>query len=158
MSIKDVKDTINIINEDIDSADFVGRIPLDLIEQAEVFLGVTFPESYKCFLETLGCGDIYGQEFYGIIKADFINSGIPDAIWLTSKMREDSGLPNYLVVVYFGGDGDYYAIDCRNPNNAPIICWMDGFSAEDCLDTKVANDFGIFFKETILNMKEYLEQ
>ncbi|WP_392551413.1 SMI1/KNR4 family protein [Orbus wheelerorum] len=154
MSIKDVKDAINIINEDIDLADFIGEISPDLIDKAEGMLGVKFPESYKYFLENLGCGDIYGQEFYGIIKADFINSGIPDAIWITLKMREESGLPDYFVIVYFGGDGDYYAIDCRDPNKAPLICWMPGESKYDGLHTKIANDFGIFFKETILNAKE----
>lgn len=154
MSIKDVKDAINIINSNIELADFVGEISPDLIIKAENMLGVNFPESYKYFLENLGCGDIYGQEFYGIIKEDFINSGIPDAIWVTLKMRENSGLPNYFVIVYFDGDGDYYAIDCRNPNEAPVICWIPGVSIKDGLYTKVAKDFGVFFKETIIDAKE----
>ena len=107
-------------------------------------LGINFPESYKYFLESLGCGDIYGQEFYEIIKEDFINSSIPDAIWITLKMREESGLPNYLVIVYFGGDRDYYAIDCQDLNEAPVICWMPGGSTKDGSYTKVAKDFGFF--------------
>ncbi|OCG35938.1 hypothetical protein A9G29_01550 [Gilliamella sp. Fer2-1] len=154
MSIEDVKETINIINQDIDLADFVGEINPSLIEEAEKLLGMKFPNSYKYFLKKLGCGDIYGQEFYGIIKADFINSGIPDAIWITLKKRKDSGLPDYLVIVYFGGDGDYYAIDCRDPNNAPIVYWEPGASQENDKLHKIADDFGAFFKETILNAKE----
>lgn len=154
MSIEDVKETINIINQNIDLADFVGEINPSLIDEAEELLGVTFPNSYKYFLKKLGCGDIYGQEFYGIIKADFINSGIPDAIWITLKKRKDSGLPDYLVIVYFGGDGDYYAIDCRDSNNAPIVYWEPGASKKSDKLHKIADDFGIFFKETILNAKE----
>ncbi|XKM14510.1 SMI1/KNR4 family protein [Orbaceae bacterium ac157xtp] len=61
MSIKDVKEAINIINENIELADFVGKISPDLIDKAERMLGVKFPESYKYFLKNLGCGDIYGQ-------------------------------------------------------------------------------------------------
>ncbi|OCG47551.1 hypothetical protein A9G35_03520 [Gilliamella sp. Choc5-1] len=154
MSLLDVKETIKIINQDPTSSDFCGHKDLTIIRLAEKTLGIKFPESYQYFLENLGCGGIYGQEFYGIINDDFINSGIPDAVWFTLQQRKESGLPDYLVIVYFGGDGDYYAIDCRDPNNAPIVYWEPGSSKENDKLHKIADDFGVFFKETILNAKE----
>lgn len=154
MSVNDVKDTIALIEQDSENVDFDGHKDLSLIIAAETALNIKFPDSYCYFLENLGCGDIYGQEFFGITKADFINSGIPNAIWLTLKERKESDLPEYLVIVYFGGDGDYYAIDCRDPHNAPIVYWEPGVSKKSDKLHKIADDFGIFFKETILNAKE----
>ncbi|MDF7675788.1 SMI1/KNR4 family protein [Neisseriaceae bacterium ESL0693] len=154
MSVIDVKETIELINKHPNISDFVGKINPVWIDQAEKVLGIKFPTDYKYFLENLGCGDIYGVEFYGIIKDNFINSGIPDAIWLTLKERKESELPDYLVIVYFGGDGDYYAIDCRDPSNAPIVYWAPGASKPNDKLYKVADDFGCFFKETIFNAQD----
>ncbi|OCG35163.1 hypothetical protein A9G29_02425 [Gilliamella sp. Fer2-1] len=154
MSVQDVIDTINVIERNSENADFLGHKDPNLVIAAEKSLNITFPNSYRYFLTELGAGGIYGQEFYGVINNDFINSGIPDAIWLTLKERKESNLPEYLVLIYFGGDGDYYAIDCRDPNNAPIVYWEPGASQENDKLHKIADDFGAFFKETILNAKE----
>lgn len=155
MSLLDVKKAIDIIKQDAVSSDFCGHKDSKIIQLAEKVLGIKFPESYRYFLENLGCGGIYGQEFYGIINDDFINSGIPDAVWFTLRQRRESDLPEYLVIIYFGGDGDYYAIDCRDSDNAPIVYWELGASKKNDKLKKIANDFGTFFKETILNAKEY---
>ncbi|MDF7675789.1 SMI1/KNR4 family protein [Neisseriaceae bacterium ESL0693] len=154
MSVIDVKETIGLINQHSNFAHFIGKINPSLIAKAEEVLGLEFPADYKYFLKNLGCGNIYGEEFYGIIKDDFINSGIPDAIWLTLKERKESELPDYLVIVYFGGDGDYYAIDCRNPDNAPIVYWAPGASKPNEKLHKIADSFGLFFKEAIFSAQD----
>lgn len=154
MGISSVKETIKLINKHSDFDHFIGKINSDWIRKAEETLKLKFPEDYRYFLENLGCGNIFGEEFFGIINDDFIYSGIPDAIWLTLTERQDSGLPEYLVIVYFGGDGDYYAIDCRNPDKAPIVYWEPGASQPDQELHKIADSFGLFFKETIFNAQD----
>ncbi|QHT52752.1 SMI1/KNR4 family protein [Serratia liquefaciens] len=71
MSLNDMKNAIDIINGKIDEADFDGPKDDALIKSAEKVLGLSFPITYRFFLENLGCGDIAGQEFYGLIKSDF---------------------------------------------------------------------------------------
>lgn len=121
--------------------DFEGNKDKNLIQDAEDALGVRFPRTYRKFLETLGCGDIEGLEFFGVIKDDFENSGIPDAVWLTRKERE-SGLPKELVLIHATEDGTYLALDTSKMNDSeecPVVsCGVDGNIKE------IASDFGEF--------------
>jgi len=91
MSFKELETAFNLVHEH-GYGDFEGEKALSLINKAEKTLGLVFPPTYKKFLAKLGCGDIEGLEFYGLINDDFINSNIPDAIWLTLNERK-SGLP-----------------------------------------------------------------
>ena len=79
----------------------------------EDYLEITFPDSYRYFLKKLGCGDISGKEFYGVINEEKINSGIPDSTWITMKHREQSNLPPKYVIIYAFGDGDYAVLNCE---------------------------------------------
>lgn len=149
MSIDNVKKAISLINQHQDSADFEGTKEDGLITLAEKTLGIKFPDSYRFFLEKLGCGDIAGQEFYGIIKADFINSGIPDAIWLTMKERQESNLPNNYVVINSTGDGDYVVLDCGNDEKNKVFLWMPGIKNQQAAFKPYYDDFGDFFFDQI---------
>lgn len=111
------------------TADFDGPKPEALILKAEEALGVEFPDTYRKFLLELGCGDIGGLEFYGVIRPDFEDSGIPDAIWLTLSERETSSLPDYIVLISSADDGTYFALDLSRggpENEAPVIVWTPG--------------------------------
>ncbi|AIS10581.1 hypothetical protein JM49_02500 [Pseudomonas chlororaphis subsp. aurantiaca] len=134
--------------------DFDGEKSADLVDAAEITLGVIFPPSYREFLTSLGCGDAAGHEFYGVISPDFINSGVPDAIWLTLRERVDSKLPSRLVIVGAQGDGAYYALDCgrvTEGKECPVIIWWPGASEEKLIDDAevLAVDFGSFFLDKI---------
>lgn len=134
--------------------DFEGKKPASLVEAAEKSLGVIFPPSYREFLLSLGCGDAAGQEFYGIIGSDFINSAIPDAIWLTLRERVESKLPSRLIIVGAQGDGAYYALDsgrATEDNEWPVIVWWPGASEEKNIDESevLAKNFGTFFLDRI---------
>lgn len=71
----------------------------ELIEKAERYLDVRFPDDYRAFLKRWGTLSIGPLEFYGICKEDFVNSSVPDAIWYTQRKRQQLGLPKELVIL-----------------------------------------------------------
>lgn len=150
MSIDDVNKTIALINSHLDEADFDGNKDEGLVKLAENYLGVTFPDSYRYFLKKLGCGDIAGQEFYGVINEEKINSGIPDATWITLKHRKQSNLPTKYIIFYDFGDGDYAVLDSEknNQGNNIVEVWSPG---ENTFQFH-SDDFGKFFYEKIKQM------
>ncbi|CAG9001018.1 MAG: hypothetical protein CENE_03026 [Candidatus Celerinatantimonas neptuna] len=122
--------------------DFEGEKDIALIEKAELALNLKFPPSYRIFLKTLGCGDIEGLEFYGLIDGNFESSSVPNAIWLTLYERKASALPDHLVLIYGVDDGTFYAVDTKitglNGEN-PIVRYR-----ADGVTEKVADSFGSF--------------
>ena len=145
MSINDLNDALKLVEEF--NGDFDGKKSENLVLLAETKLGISFPPTYKKFLLNLGCGDIAGEEFYGVIHDDFENSGIPDAIWMTIEARRKWGLPESMIVIYFDGLESYYVIDTvvKDENGeSAIYLWIPGRSkAGDKLE-KIADDFGEF--------------
>ena len=141
MSDQDLDAALELIDVN-GGGDFDGRKDSTLIEKAEKALGLRFPPTYKRFLAELGCGDIEGLEFYGIIGEDFESSSVPDAIWLTLDERK-SGLPKNLILVYAVGDGTYYALDTSQVNSYgenPVVSYELNGSVK-----QVAEDYGSFF-------------
>lgn len=152
MSLADYKAAAQLVAEHQDSARFTGERPEDLVERAEAALGVQLPPSYRAFARELGAGHIAGEEFYGVTTDDFTKSSVPNGIWLTLREREDSGLPEALVIAYEDDEGAYYAIDTtqqRADGEHPLVRWVPGSSsAHDDLEI-VAEDFGVLFHETV---------
>jgi len=152
MALDELRAGLALVDEHSDEAEFAGVRPDVLVEQAEQRLGVTFPPSYRAFVSELGAGDIAGEEFYGVLSEDFENSGVPDGIWMTLRERDDSGLPNALVVVHSPGDGTLHAIDTSlagDADEAPVVAWVPGTSTPDDELEAVAPDFGTFFRQTV---------
>ncbi|PHM30273.1 SMI1/KNR4 family protein [Xenorhabdus innexi] len=146
MSMNDIEKAIDIINSKPDEADFDGPKDDALIRAAEKTLGLSFPMTYRYFLEKLGCGDIAGQEFYGLIKSDFFNSSIPDAVWITMQVRKNSDLPDNYIIISSTGDGDYVVLNCTKLGiEAPVELWSPGVSGNQPAFKFLANDFGEFF-------------
>lgn len=126
MSMDELQRALQLIEANAHVADFEGPKPEAMVRNAELALGVTFPPTYREFLLRLGCGDIAGREFYGIIKDDFENSCVPEAVWVTLHQRHTSSLPPGLILVGATGDGKYYAIDLSTKNlagDSPVIQW-----------------------------------
>lgn len=133
-----------------DEADFEGRKSEGLIAAAEKVLNLRFPPTYRAFLKDFGCGDIAGFEVYGVISDDFENSGIPDAVWITLKMRKSDGLPLSMVLIAESDEG-YYAIDCARDSandEHPVIEYAPGGGS-----VPVADDFGCFLLQQIEDME-----
>jgi hypothetical protein len=145
--MKDYLLAVDLINDSGDG-DFEGDKSESLIEKAEQSLNLKFPPSYRRFLKEFGCGDIGGEEFYGLINEEFTDSTVPNGIWLTLNERKNIGLSKEFVIIYSTGDGTYYALDTSRTGNdgeCPVVALTpDGQTIED-----VAEDFGKFFYDTV---------
>lgn len=149
MSTADLDRALKTIELHAD-ADFVGPRSEELIARAERALGLTFPPTYRAFLARLGCGDIPGYEFYGIVSDNFENSGIPDAIWLTLEERRSAGLPDMFILVGHNGYTGYYALDLSQPainGECPVVEWHPDENPDH--REHVAEDFGAYLWERV---------
>jgi cell wall assembly regulator SMI1 len=152
MSIQDFEKAIELI-EEFGGGDFEGPKDESLIKKAEQKLGVKFPPTYRRFLASHGCGDVEGLEIYGVIKDDFDNSGIPDAIWITLKERQDSKIDANLVLISADGTGSYFAINtavCDSDGESPVVLWEPGFGVRE----KIADSFGVYFFGALNELRE----
>ncbi|MFN3253155.1 SMI1/KNR4 family protein [Roseibium album] len=150
MSLKKVQQALDLIEAN-DDADFVGPISEETIIESEERLELVFPPSYKLFLSTLGCGDIDGLEFYGIVSSDLSVVGVPNAIWVTLDERK-RGLPHRYVIIGAGGDGTFFAINtatCDENGECPVDVVSPGGDASRCHGT-----FGEYFYEELENVFE----
>jgi SUKH superfamily protein len=94
-----------------------------------------------------GCGNVAGAEFYGLIDDTFVNSSIPNGIWLTLDERRTSKLPHALILVSETGNGGYYATDTSRRDSQgenPVMVWFPGLSKVGREVEEVAEDFGTF--------------
>ncbi len=146
MSMKDLNDALKLIEANSSRAYFAGEKSSELVEKAELALGVQFPPSYREFVSRLGCGNIGAREVYGITSDNFENASVPNGIWLTLDERRSSGLPDHLIIIYALGEGTYYALDTsqRDDNGeCPVVAWPAGSLSDEHLEV-IANDFGEF--------------
>lgn len=148
MSMKDLEEAFELVEHNDDQADFDGPKSDNLLKKAEQTLGLPFPATYRTFLSRLGCGDIAGAEFYGVIKDDFENSAPPDAIWLTLRQRQIGQVPSSLIIVGSSGNGGYYGLDSSVSTSGgehPVVEWWPGPKQQ----STVAKDFGEFFLRSV---------
>jgi hypothetical protein len=146
MSLQDYQTAKSLIEET--GGDFEGPKPEALVASAEQALGLKFPPSYRLFLLELGCGDLNGLEFYGVINEKFEGSSVPNGIWLTLNERQSIGLDHAYILIGDGGDGTYYAIDTRSVDEtgeSPVMrLSVDGTQAKP-----VASSFGAYLLEAV---------
>ncbi len=147
MSMGDLERFLGLVEEHEDDADFVGPRDEALVAAAESALGVSFPSTYRRFVSELGAGDIAGQEFYGPITDEFVNSSVPNGTWLTLRARRGWGLPDSMIVVGFDGGVDYYVIDTARrmcEGEPPVEIWRPGISTAGDRLEEAGSDFGEF--------------
>ncbi|MCY1164942.1 SMI1-KNR4 cell-wall [compost metagenome] len=152
MSVKQVAKGIEIINLHESYCDFAGAKDETLIALAEKTLDLKFPDDYRLFLQILGCGDIGGREFFGVIDSDFINLSIPDAVWITLQERVESNLPNSYIIISDTGDGSYIVLNCIESDEDKVMIWTPGVKSEDMPFEPYYSDFGTFFYDQIINL------
>ncbi|MHA7058269.1 SMI1/KNR4 family protein [Aquimarina sp. M1] len=131
-----------IIEKNIDESNFFGPIAKEKITSAENILNIKFPLSYKRFIEQYGSGDIFGLEFYGIIKDPKTDAHmIPNGIWLTQSLRNESNLLLRYLVIAETGYGPYYVLDTSEGKNNEnqVYIWDIGNQVEEKFD-----NFGSF--------------
>lgn len=152
MGVADAEWAIARIEERRDECDFAGQRDERVVGLAEETLGVKFPPSYRLFLTRLGAGNIGAEEIFGVIGEDFVESAIPDSIWLTLQGRQDWGLPSPMIVVYFDGGTGYYLLDTSRASRdgeAPVVAWHPGLSVAGSELETIAPDFGLFLRELV---------
>jgi hypothetical protein len=148
----DVEAAIELIEANPDECDFEGPRDERLVVLAEEALGLRFPPSYRMFLLRLGVGDFAGYEFYGLIDENFVDSSVPNGIWVTLRERRESGLPNHMVAVYSDGMGGLFVLDTSKADpdgECPVVVWTPGSEAGADLEV-IAADFGAFFLESAI--------
>lgn len=155
MTMNDLLKSFKIIENNPDDSYFIGERKDNFIFAAENALGVLFPEQYKLFLKNYGCGGAFGEEFYGISNDDFINSGIPDAIWLTIRQRKVDCIPSHFVFIYGFGDGSYAVLNCgQDSDRGSVVLWEPGVSTPLGPLEVLARDFGEFMLALLKNAAE----
>lgn len=158
MTMENLNAALKLVEGHEELSHFVGPKAEQLIQRAEEALGLEFPPTYRAFLQHLGCGDIAGQEFYGITRDEFVNASVPNGIWLTLDERRTSDLPANLILIYSLGDGTYFALDAAQADDAseyPVVAWPLGAKRNDELEV-ISTDFGDFFLETIKNALRHI--
>src|SRR5919204_204488 len=113
-----------IIDANADLADFVGGVPFEEIWVAENELGVTFPDSYREFLQRYGAGSFGGEPVYGLgVPPD----DLPNVVWATEQLRKsDDFFPGDLVVIQDTGQYDILclATSRMRDNECPVVQWI----------------------------------
>lgn len=110
----------SIIEENSDFVDVGTGARPEVIAKAETFLGVSFPDTLKLYLETWGTIAIGPLEYYGITGENFESSKVPDGVWFTSVQREALDLPRNFFVL-FNNEGD--ELHCVDLETEEIKSW-----------------------------------
>lgn len=131
---------------------FKGPTSEILIDKAEFFLQLKFPNSYKLFLLELGCGSFMDKEFYGIVDENFEKGVVPNGIWLTSNERQHSELDKNLIIIGDSDDG-YFVLDTSKMNDGecPVCNWLP-YSTKNTENLEIISpSFGDFFLTELLS-------
>jgi cell wall assembly regulator SMI1 len=134
------------IDEHPDLADFIGEVTEDKVEEAELRLGVKFPEDYRWFCKKLGCGAFGSEEIYGIVQGE--PSSIPSVVFANEK-ADEYGVPKDILLIK-NEDEWHCAIDLsRTDGTYPVITWVVGLPKDEQVRTVIAASFLEFLVECI---------
>ena len=125
-------------------ADFGPPAGPEMIAEAEKYLGIEFPPSYREFLAAAGCGSFAGRELYGITPSGIAAMGIPSVTFATADARR-YGLPPQFVLIEDPGTEEEYVIDTGelgSDREGPIKVWTQGSNPANL--EVVAPDFGTY--------------
>ncbi|WP_129691946.1 SMI1/KNR4 family protein [Gottfriedia acidiceleris] len=152
MSWSNYEKAIELLEQNKEECDFEGLRSEDLIEKAETILDIKFSKIYRHFLINYGAGNFGMQEVFGVIHDDFLNSGVPDAIWYTMIERRDSRLSDNYLIIYDTGIDEVYCLDFNklNGENEPAVVSINlGIDFSEQSIELIADDFGDFLLELI---------
>ena len=131
------------------------------VQEAEVILGTTFPDSYKEFLITFSKMAFQGECIYGLgdkneyQNQNYVYSNIICNTLDERKVNTDPPFPESFVVIYDLGDGEKFCLDTSKMNaegECPVIAWYFGRIEP------LYEDFGAFFLETVTEGLKSLEE
>lgn len=111
---------ITLVRQYPESVDIGSPATDELIEKAQDFLGISFPESYIKYLRSWGTFSVGPFEVYGITGAEFENSRIPNGIWFTYINRKLVDLPNNFVVLVDNNGDELF---CVETPSGRVVVW-----------------------------------
>jgi len=125
-------------------ADFGPPASAAMIEEAETYLKLRFPRSYREFLAAAGCGSFAGREIYGIVPDGLAATAIPSVTFATSRKRS-RGLPQRFVLIEDPGTEEECVLDTQDltpDGEGRVKVWIPG-SDPNHLEV-IATDFGTY--------------
>jgi antitoxin YobK len=143
-----------------DRTRFVGPAPAAKIHESERMLGVTFPPSYREFLERVGAGSVLGREVYGVVP-DPAASGPPNVVSATLSSRQSEQLPNRFLILVEMDDSSALALELGEESaeaEAPVVRIWPGEHGDALVDARVAPDFASFFSQFVRERVELAEE
>ena len=121
-----------IIEANPQLADFAGGVPFEEVWVAEQRLEVTFPNSYREFLQRYGAGSFGGVLIHGLGVPE---DDLPHVVFATEALREaDDFFPADLVVIQDTGEGDLLCLvtsRLNDDNECPVVQWIPELTFEE---------------------------
>ena len=148
--------------------EIAGPVPEAAISAAEEALGVTFPPSYRTFLQTFGGIAIPAHlgvvhEFVGVAPPSpepSNGAGAPDdVVGRTLAARAERKLADHLVVVGMGAQfQEWFCLDVSRPRpngECPVLLYDP---RDNALDQQFYDDFGQMLQEVMGFVADNLDQ
>lgn len=103
------------------------RVPVEWIARAEERLGVTFPPSYRWWLESYGSGAFGDQDVFTILQLDFDDACGPDIVYQNeTSAANGTAIANGLVIFEPESSDELYYFDLSAPSESgeyPVMRW-----------------------------------
>ena len=142
-----------IIDSYPEMVQLAGGVPFEEVWVAEGKLGVTFPDSYREFLQRYGAGSVGGRDVYGLGVPE---TGLPNVVYTTEALRaSDDFFPGDLVVLQDTGEGDILCLATSRMNEeseCPVVQWIPEMSFEEQAFEVVNKTFAGFLLRLARNM------
>jgi hypothetical protein len=111
----------------------LGPVPEERIASAEKELGLSFPKSYRAFLQHFGAAAMWGYEIAGLPLESWTD-GDPPSCWShvaddTLGYRRRGRLPDPYVVISSDGGDYWFLLDTSRVDAAgecPVLIWGPG--------------------------------
>jgi len=151
MMIKKYEEAKKILSENSDIVFSIGGCDEKTVIKAEDILSLKFPNDYRRFLKEYGILSVGAEEVYGIVKDDFIDSSVPDAIWYTLTERKEVNMPPYLIVIYDTTMGELFCLNYKklNADGEPKVTTYAAGLEEDQTYEVIAESFGDFLLDRV---------
>lgn len=132
----------NLIDDYSDYADMGWPQTEESVREAEVRLGVQFPQSYREYLIRWGQLSFGPNEYLGL------GSILNNVVVTTERIRRSRGLPLHLVVVCDHDGDEYVCMDTssKQEDECPVVIWD---SPTQAVSRTRANGFGEFLESDI---------
>ncbi|TCW44487.1 SUKH superfamily protein [Bacillus thuringiensis] len=117
---------ISIINTYEKDGDFMGGVNQDIVQQAAQILNISFPYSYRWFLNQYGSGGIDGMDIHGC-EGTAADSSV---VYHTKLYREKYDLPlQYIILEDIDGTVTCLDTSQMKDGECPVLLW-NRFSKE----------------------------